>query len=82
MEQKSGLPHKYNAGWHSIRRYLDTVLLEKVGLENTAIFLRWQISRSSLMPLRYISKDYHEVDKEIFRVHPVLSLWDGKRKAR
>jgi len=81
IEQKSGLPHKYGSGWHSIRRYLDTVLLEKAGLENTAIFLRWQISRSSFMPLHYISKDTRQVDEEIFEIHPVLPLWAERRKA-
>lgn len=82
IEKKSGLPHKYGSGWHSIRRYLDTVLLEKAGLENTAIFLRWQISRSSFMPLHYISKDTKQVDEEVFEVHPVLPLWEERRKAK
>jgi len=78
IEQKSGVEHKYSAGWHSIRRYLDTILLEKAGLENTAIFLRWQISRSSFMPLHYISKDTKQVDEEVFKVHPVLPLWQER----
>ena len=82
IEQESGLKHKYSSGWHSIRRYLDTTLLEKAGLENTLVFLRWKTQTSSYMPFHYIEKQSQKVDEEVFKVHPVLPIWEERRRAK
>jgi len=72
---KSGFRAKDGSGWHSPRRYLDTVLRDLCGELETKIFLRWRISASSEMVERYYSRSPLEIDEAVLRVHPIVPLW-------
>jgi integrase len=88
---KCGIEPKYNSGFHSIRRYLDTALVNLFGELWAHIFLRWALGSSSLMTERYYSESPLEVDRAILtgelpdfmaRVpprtqHPIVKLWGG-----
>jgi len=63
------------SGWHSPRRYLDTVLRDLCGELHAKIFLRWKISSSPEMVERYYSRDPLSVDAEVFEKHPLVPLW-------
>jgi len=67
---------KYNRyGWHSIRRFLVTGLmqteLKEFQIQN---FLRWKVSGTSML-YRYTHIPPADIDKEIYEVHPALGLW-------
>lgn len=66
-----------DSGWHIFRRYLDTELVDiaPIGEMSAKIFLRWKLSSSSEMQLRYYTKDFLEVDKQVIEYHPVVPLW-------
>jgi len=64
-------------GWHSGRRYLDTQLVKSCGELYAHIFLRWKISTSPDMEVRYFSEDPLEVDKVVLLEHPVVPLLQG-----
>lgn len=72
---KAGIDVPKESGWHAIRRFLDTVLVETFGELPAHIFLRWKISTSSLMTERYFNKDPLEVDKAVLEGHPLVPLW-------
>ena len=72
---KSGLKPKEGSGWHSNRRYLDTVLLDLCGELETKIYLRWKMSSSSEMVQRYYSRDPLDVDDKVLSTHPLVPLW-------
>jgi len=77
IEDKSGVAHRENAGWHSIRRPLDTLLREILPEPMVKSFMRWRMASSSDMTLRYYSKDTREVDLAVYKVHPFLQFFDG-----
>jgi len=66
-------------GLHSIRRFLDTELVNIFGEQNrikVKIFLRWRLSSSSDMSERYYGYPPLTVDREILTGgHPVVPLW-------
>lgn len=66
-------------GVHSIRRFLDTELVNIFGEQNrikVKIFLRWRLSASSDMSERYYGYPPLTVDREILTGgHPVIALW-------
>lgn len=73
---KAGLEKREGYGFHAIRRMLDTVLVKKFGELMTHIFLRWKLSASSQMELRYFSEDPLATDQEVIcNGHPVVTLW-------
>ncbi len=76
IEDKSGVAHRENAGWHSIRRQLDTLLTEMLPEPMVKSFMRWRMASSSDMTLRYYSKDTREVDVAVYKVHPFLQFFD------
>ena len=63
------------SGYHNLRRFLDTSLVDIVGELPAKIFLRWKLSSSSEMQLRYYTKDFLEVDKRVLEQHPIVPLW-------
>ena len=81
---------KYRLGYHSIRRTLDTLLLQS-GLDifTVASFMRWKVAQSSgiAMPQRYYSTNWVGTegikpvaieateDSKIWEVHPFLQDW-------
>lgn len=75
IEYLAGLPHEDGAGWHAIRRLLDTELVRAHGQLKTHIFLRWKIGASSEMSERYYSEPPLEIDKHVLAKHPILEMW-------
>lgn len=73
MERKADVPHMERAGYHAIRRPLDTELLRRLKYVDVKRFLRWKLSGE--MPLYYDKSDPVELDPEVFRHHPFLPMW-------
>ena len=72
---KSGVENREGMGWHSFRRAINTLLVDRFGELQAHIFLRWRLSSSSAMELRYYSADPLEIDKAVLESHPVVPLW-------
>jgi len=72
---KAGVERRQGMGWHSGRRLLDTLLIDQFGELPAKIFLRWRLSASAAMELRYYTRDPIAVDREVLEKHPVLELW-------
>jgi len=72
---KSQVEKRDGMGWHAQRRALDTMLVEQFGELKTHVFLRWRLSSSSQMELRYFSADPLQIDDEVLAGHPVVALW-------
>lgn len=84
----AGLPHVRGVGPHGVRRTLDTLLTDELGIDNTKAFFGWA-RRSSDMARRYYrtkfvgysgeqvhqTRERREIDERVFRVHPFLPLW-------
>jgi len=77
IEHRAGGIHREGAGWHSIRRRLDALLMDRLSIPAVRLFLRWKVRSSSDMPLSYYSKDLDENDTEVLAVHPFTKLWEG-----
>lgn len=89
LEHRIGLNHTDQVGFHSIRRTLDTLLLDYLPPYTVMSFLRWKQRTSSDMAYRYSAQRYvgregtttkvigaaKEVDTKVFEVHPFLGYW-------
>jgi integrase len=75
LGKRAGLQRNGALGWHSIRRSLDTQLLD-ANLPYYVVkdFLRWKASPSD-MPGLYHRPSPADVDRRVFGVHPFLSYW-------
>lgn len=90
-EHFAGMRHIGRVGWHSVRRTLDTLLLD-AGIPETTVmsFMRWKQRTSSNMAFRYSAQTFVggkngksrklgnavlKVDEEIFQKHPFLEAW-------
>ncbi len=94
LEIKAGLKHSRKVGWHSLRRTLNTLLMDRISHPQfVRSFMGWA-SRSQEMEQRYYKTEYvgyedkpktvqttwrREIDEEIFVKHPFLPLWRGKK---
>lgn len=76
IEARAGVEHREGAGFHSLRRLLDTALVDKLGTAKAATFLRWKTKASSEMALRYYTAEADRVDAQVFAKHPLLPLWE------
>jgi integrase len=74
---KAEVKNRKGMAWHGSRRYLDTQLVKSCGELYAHIFLRWKISTSPDMEVRYFSEDPLEVDKFVLSKHPVVPLLQG-----
>lgn len=72
IEKKTGIEHTDGAGWHALRRQLDTCLVQWNYLY-AKIFLRWKLGGD--MALYYVTLDPLSVDKIVFEHHPFLKFW-------
>ena len=89
LENKIGLEHIPQVGFHSIRRTLNTLLLKELPDATVMSFLRWKQRTSSHMPFRYSAVTFVgeeenltevvgealDVDSEVFRKHPFVKCW-------
>jgi integrase len=79
LEREAGVERRELQGWHSVRRALDSYLLDTARLPLHVVysFLRWKTPSALLaaMPYRYLIKSPEEVDREVFAVHPFLPMW-------
>jgi len=89
VEHRIKLPHIDQVGFHSIRRTLNTVLLDDLPESVVMSFLRWKQRTSSHMPFRYSAQRFvgregtetkvvgeaKDVDSKVFAVHPFLEHW-------
>jgi len=89
LEYRIGLEHTDQVGFHSIRRTLNTILLDHLPEARVMSFLRWKQRTSSHMPYRYSAQRFvgreglttkvvgeaKDVDTKIFEVHPFLAYW-------
>jgi len=75
LHHKAGLKRDGALGWHSIRRALDTQLLD-AGLNYYSVrdFLRWR-SAPGDMPALYHRSNPADVDAAVFVVHPYVRHW-------
>ena len=92
LEYKIGMEHSNQVGWHSIRRTVNTILLDHFPDTVVSSFLRWKQRTSSSMPYRYSAQSYVgkegvstkvvgeaiEVDQKVFKKHPFLKYWGVK----
>ena len=89
IEEKAGLTHAEEVGWHAIRRSLDTLLLERLPESIIESYMGWTSSLSR-MPKRYHKTSFvgygeegreytprwrWEIDLAVFEVHPFLPYW-------
>ncbi len=89
IEYRIELDHTDQVGWHSIRRTLNTLLLDKLPEVTVMSFMRWKQRTSSHMPYRYSAQRFvgregmstkvvgeaRDVDSKVFAVHPFLEYW-------
>lgn len=89
VEYRIKLPHINQVGFHSIRRTLNTLLLDQLPENVVMSFLRWKQRTSSHMPYRYSAQRFvgregietkvvgeaKDVDSKVFAVHPFLKYW-------
>jgi len=94
IEHKVGLKHTDRVGFHSLRRVLNTLLLNYLPEVVVASFLRWKQRTSNVMPFRYSAQKFvgregitttvvgqaKDVDTKVFEVHPFLPYWGDKQK--
>jgi len=73
--RRAGVKRKYKENWHGIRRCLNTICID-MGINRTLLkrFLRWARDRRDMADV-YYHKEFSEVNREIFKVHPFLKLW-------
>ncbi len=83
------LEHTNQVGWHSVRRTLNTLLLDHLPEATVMSFMRWKQRTSSHMPYRYSAQRFVgrdgmstkvvgkalDVDSKVFEVHPFLEFW-------
>ncbi len=72
IEIKAGIEHQNSAGWHSLRRALDTVLVQWNYIY-CKIFLRWKLTGD--MALAYVTLDPLKIDEKVYENHPFLPFW-------
>ncbi len=89
LEHRIGLEHIDQVGFHSVRRTLDTLLLDELSEATVMSFLRWKQRTSSLMAYRYSAQRFvgrggittkvkgwaRDVDSKVFEKHPFLKFW-------
>ncbi len=89
IEYRIELDHTDQVGWHSIRRTLNTLLLDQLPEATVMSFMRWKQRTSSHMPYRYSAQRFvgregistkvvgesRDVDSKVFEVHPFLKYW-------
>lgn len=89
IEYRIELNHTNQVGWHSIRRTLNTLLLDELPEATVMSFMRWKQRTSSHMPYRYSAQRFvgregistkvvgeaRDVDSKVFAVHPFLEYW-------
>ena len=89
LEYKIGLEHTDQVGWHSVRRTINTLLLDQLPEVTVMSFMRWKQRTSSHMPYRYSAQRFvgregvttkvvgeaKDVDSKVFKVHPFLEYW-------
>ncbi len=89
IEYEIELDHTDQVGWHSIRRTLNTLLLDHLPEVTVMSFMRWKQRTSSHMPYRYSAQRFvgregmstrvvgeaRDVDSKVFEVHPFLEYW-------
>jgi len=94
IEYNVGLKHIDGVGFHSIRRTLNTLLLDELPETVVMSFLRWKQRTSSVMPYRYSAQrfvgkegvttrvigEFKDVDARVFQVHPFLQYWQGGKR--
>ena len=89
IEYRIRLDHTNQVGWHSVRRTLNTLLLDQLPEATVMSFMRWKQRTSSHMPYRYSAQRFvgregsttkvvgeaRDVDSKVFAVHPFLKYW-------
>ena len=89
LEYRIGLDHTNQVGWHSVRRTINTLLLDNLPEATVMSFMRWKQRTSSHMPYRYSAQRFvgregmstkvvgeaRDVDSKVFAVHPFLEYW-------
>ncbi len=76
VSRRAGVKKReYKENWHSVRRCLVTACID-ANINRTLLkrFLRWARDRRDMADV-YYHKEFSEVNKEIFNVHPFLGLW-------
>jgi hypothetical protein len=76
-----GYKRKPKESWHSMRRALNTALMDTkmdMSTESKELlikrYMRWTKKRGDMVNL-YYHKDFSDINREIFLVHPILPLW-------
>jgi integrase len=79
IEQKAGLNHQADGGWHSLRRLVVTTLKDVWGDDalQVKIFGHWRLASSPEISDRYYHKDPLETDRAVLAKHPIVPLWRG-----
>lgn len=73
--KRAGVKRQVKENWHSIRRSLNTACIDNnINRLLLKRFLRWAKDRRDMTDV-YYHKEFSEVNKEMFKVHPFLKLW-------
>ncbi|MBA7690807.1 hypothetical protein ES703_99339 [subsurface metagenome] len=73
--RRAGVKRRYKENWHSVKRCLDTIFVD-LGINKTMFkrFLRWARDRRDMADV-YYHKEFSEIVREMYKVHPFLKLW-------
>lgn len=73
----AGVKKQPNSGWHTIRRALDTDLIDAgLGERIIANYFRWAEGAQAQMTGRYYTiRSLQRIDQQVFAVHPYLEFW-------
>ena len=89
IEYMVKMKHTDRVGFHSVRRTLDTLLLDTLSDTIVSSFMRWKQRTSSSMPFRYsaqrfvgkggettkVTGESLDTDRKVFAVHPFIQAW-------
>ena len=89
IECRTGLRHRDQVGWESVKRTLNTMLIKQLPVQTVTSFLRWKQRTQLFMPYRYSAVKFVgeedesievvgealNVDNEVFKVHPFIEYW-------
>lgn len=71
----AGLSRVYGGGWHSIRRCLDTYLVDHFGVPIARDYLRWKKSTFEMAIVYWTPPPPEVIDKKVQEELPTVRMW-------
>lgn len=70
-----GLPSLYGGGWHSIRRCIDSFIVDKFGIPIARDYLRWKRTTSEMALVYWTPPPPKEIDRKVQEELPTVRMW-------